>query len=63
MHLDYLMKGKKIVSILSNFVEIKKCNVLDIGTAGGFLAHHLSQFFPCCLESLCPGYILVLEKI
>jgi ubiquinone/menaquinone biosynthesis C-methylase UbiE len=36
-------KAGKITAILSQYVDLKNCRVLDIGTGSGFISHFLSE--------------------
>ena len=37
------LKARKIVSVLADFVNLKECSVLDIGTGSGHIIRHISQ--------------------
>lgn len=36
-------KSKKIISILSEFSELRNCDILEIGTGSGYIINHLSK--------------------
>ena len=36
-------KSKKIISILNTFIDLKKCDVLDIGTGSGHIIQEISK--------------------